>query len=206
MYNNHNKLVREYAYLSPSNLERVLAFVSSSIRERTDRLPSYMSEFRHVGAKSSWIWGNKHKTIDYVHKNRKSIHTRMVSIMRAKKGSMALDLILLFLEIPGFGLPKAGFCVQLVAGKAGCLDVHNIKKYLPNEDSRKGTPSWLQTSGNSDATKRKKAIVYLKLCDDIGGAKFLWDEWCDHIATQPWAKFCFPTGYDVSAVHTCIWS
>tara|TARA_R100001530_G_scaffold68397_1_gene48665 strand:- start:961 stop:1458 length:498 start_codon:yes stop_codon:yes gene_type:complete len=165
-----------------------------------------MTEYRQVGAKSSWIWGNKHSTIAYIKKNRKMLHTNMVRIIKAKKKDMALDLIMLFLEIPGFGLPKAGFCVQLVAGKAGCLDVHNIRKYLPNEDARKGTPSWLQTSGNSIKTKRKKAIMYLELCDAIGGARFLWNQWCDHISSEPWAKYVFPTGYDVSEVHTCIWN
>ena len=205
MYHKHNPMVREYAMKSPANLERVIAFVSSSIRERTDRLPKYMTEYRQVGAKSSWIWGNKHATIGYTKKHRKMLYTNMMRIIKAKKKDMALDLIMLFLEIPGFGLPKAGFCVQLVAGKAGCLDVHNIRKYLPDEDARKGTPSWLQTSGNSIDTKRKKAIKYLNLCDDIGGARFLWNEWCNHIASEPWAKYVFPTGNDVSEVHTCIW-
>ena len=205
MYHKHNPMVREYAMKSPANLERVIAFVSSSIRERTDRLPMYMTEYRQVGAKSSWIWGNKHATIGYTKKHRKMLHTNMMRIIKAKKKDMALDLIMLFLEIPGFGLPKAGFCVQLVAGKAGCLDVHNIRKYLPDEDARKGTPSWLQTSGNSIDTKRKKAIKYLNLCNDIGGARFLWNQWCNHIASEPWAKYVFPTGNDVSEVHTCIW-
>ena len=71
MYNVHNPMVRDYAFKSPANMERVLAFVSSSIRERTDRLPRYMSEYRKSGAKSSWIWGNKHATIAYIKKNRK---------------------------------------------------------------------------------------------------------------------------------------
>ena len=126
MYKKHNPMVRDYAFKSPANMERVFAFVSSSIRERTDRLPQYMTEYRKSGAKSSWIWGNKHATIAYIKKHRKMLHTNMVRIIKAKKKDMALDLIMLFLEIPGFGLPKAGFCVQLVAGKAGCLDVHNI--------------------------------------------------------------------------------
>ena len=118
MYNKHNPMVRDYAFKSPANMERVLAFVSSSIRERTDRLPKYMTEYRQVGAKSSWIWGNKHNTIAYIKKHRKMLYTNMVRIIKAKKKDMALDLIMLFLEIPGFGLPKAGFCVQLVAGNA----------------------------------------------------------------------------------------
>ena len=77
MYNKHNPMVRAYAYHSPANMERVLAFVSSSIRERTDRLPQYMTEYRTSGAKSSWIWGNKHSTIAYIKKHRKLLHTNL---------------------------------------------------------------------------------------------------------------------------------
>ena len=203
MYNKHNPLVRIYAKQSPENLERVIAFVSSSIRERTDRLPRYMTEYRKRGKKSSWIWGNKKDTIAYIKKNRKVLYADMIKIMKAKKITMAHDLIMLFLQVPGLGLPKAGFVVQLVAGKAGCLDVHNIRKYLPEEDSRKGTPAWLQTSGNSIETKRKKATRYLNLCGTIGGSRFMWNNWCTKISdTYP---DHFKTPNDVSELHMCIW-
>ena len=110
---------------------------------------------------------------------------------------------MLFLEVPGLGLPKAGFVVQLVAGKSGCMDVHNLRRYCPNEDASKGTPSWLQTSGNSDKTKRIKAGAYLELVDDNGGTRKMWNGWCTHLSML--YPHHFKTPDDVSALHMCIW-
>tara|TARA_R100000458_G_C8205163_1_gene194452 strand:- start:377 stop:763 length:387 start_codon:yes stop_codon:yes gene_type:complete len=127
----------------------------------------------------------------------------MMKAIRSKKKSMAHDLIMIFLEIPGLDLPKAGFCVQLVAGKGGCLDVHNIRKYFPNLDSRKGTPVEFRTTGNSLETKRRKAQAYLDMTEKVGGCKKMWNNWCTKISeTYP---DHFPTPYDVSELHTCIW-
>jgi len=203
MYYLHNKKVRRFAQLCPKNLEWVLAFVFSTIRVQTSMLPRYMKEYRKRGLNSSWIWGNKIAGLAYVRKNRQDLYNRMMQIIRSNKKDMELDLILLFLEVPGLGLPKAGFSCQLVAGKVGCMDVHNIRKFLPDVDASIGTPTYFQTSGNSDVIKRKKAINYIELCKEIGGCKFLWNTWCtDRSVDYP--KH-FPTPFDVSAVHECIW-
>ena len=203
MYNHHNPMVRRFAQTSPKNLELVIAFVFSTIRVQTSMLPRMMREYRKRGLNSSWIWGNKKTGLVYVRKNRKDLYNRMMQIIRSNKKDMELDMILLFLEVPGLGLPKAGFTCQLVAGKVGCMDVHNIRKFLPDVDASVGTPSKFQTSGNSDAVKRKKAIEYIKLCKDVGGCKFLWNVWCtDRSVDYP--KH-FPTPFDVSAVHESIW-
>jgi hypothetical protein len=203
MYNLHNPKVRKYAQTSPKHLEWVLAFVFSTIRVQTSRLPIMMKEYRKRGLNSSWIWGNKVAGLNYVRKNRTDLYTRMMQIIRSNKKDMELDLILLFLEVPGLGLPKAGFACQLVAGKVGCMDVHNIRKFLPDVDATVGTPTYFQTSGNPDYIKRKKAIAYIKLCKDVGGCKFLWNVWCtDRSVDYP--KH-FPTPFSVSAVHESIW-
>jgi len=203
MYDTHNPMVRRHAQANAKNLEQVIAFVFASIRVQTSMLPRMMKEFRKRGVKSSWIWGNKRTGIDYVRKHRQDLFDRMTSILRAKKANCALELMMLFLEVPGLGLPKAGFVVQLVAGKSGCMDVHNLRRYLPNEDSSKGTPSWLQTSGNSDKTKRIKASAYLELVDESGGTRKMWNGWCTHL--QILYPHHFKTPDDVSALHMCIW-
>jgi hypothetical protein len=203
MYGTHNPLVRKHAQLNAKNLEQVIAFVFASIRVQTAMLPRMMKEFRKRGVKSSWIWGNKRTGIDYVRKHRQDLFDRMTSILRAKKANCAHDLMMLFLEVPGLGLPKAGFVVQLVSGKSGCMDVHNFRKYLPEVDASKGTPSWLQTSGNSDKTKRFKAGVYLDLIESNGGSAKFWNNWCGHISML--YPHHFPTPEDVSKLHMCIW-
>ena len=111
-------------------------------------------------------------------------------------------MILHWLQVPGLGLPKAGFMTQLVMGKGGCMDVHNIRKYLPEVDSSKGTPSRWQTSGQSEETKKRKAVDYLGFCKLAGGAKGLWDQWCDFIAEQ--YPDAFESGDHVSKLHP-IW-
>ena len=203
MYKTHNPMVRIYAQQNAKNLERVIAFVFASIRVQTSLLPRMMKEFRKRGINSSWIWGNKRTGIDYVRKHRQDLYDRMMSILRAKKADCALELMMLFLEVPGLGLPKAGFVVQLVAGKSGCMDVHNLRKYLPNVDASKGTPNWLQTSGNSQKTKRIKANAYLELVEDSGGTGKMWNGWCTHL--QMLYPHHFKTPNDVSALHMCIW-
>ena len=203
MYDTHNPLVRAFAQQNAKNLELVIAFVFASIRVQTSMLPRMMKEFRKRGVKSSWIWGNKRTGIDYVRKHRQDLFNRMVSILRAKKATCAFDLMMLFLEVPGLGLPKSGFVVQLVSGKSGCMDVHNFRKYLPEVDASKGTPNWLQTSGNSDKTKRIKASAYLDLIESNGGSPKMWNNWCTHL--QVLYPHHFKTPDDVSALHMCIW-
>ena len=203
MYDLHNPLVRGFSHKSAKNLELVIAFVFASIRVQTSRLPELMAEYRKKGLKSSWIWGNKIKGLKYVRKHRQDLFMRMLKILKAKKKDCDLELLMLFLEIPGLGLPKAGFVVQLVAGKAGCMDVQNFRKHLPEVDASRGTPNYFQTSGNSYATKLNKAIEYLNLTKLLGGAKVMWNEWCtDRSADYP---VHFPTPFYVSAVHLCIW-
>ena len=203
MYDIHNPLVRKFSHVSAKNLEWVIAFVFATIRVQTSMLPRMMAEFRTRGLKSSWIWGNKIRGLKYVRKHRQDLYMRMMRILKAKKKDCDLELLMLFLEVPGLGLPKAGFVVQLVAGKAGCMDVHNFRKYLPEVDASVGTPTNFQTSGNSYVTKLRKAVEYLDLTKSLGGAKVMWNEWCtDRSADYP---VHFPTPFDVSAVHLCIW-
>ena len=187
MYNTHNPLVRAFAQQNAKNLELVIAFVFASIRVQTSMLPRMMKEFRKRGVKSSWIWGNKRTGIDYVRKHRQDLFDRMTSIIRAKKANCALELMM----------------VQLVSGKSGCMDVHNFRKYLPEVDASKGTPNWLQTSGNSDKTKRIKAWAYLDLIESNGGSPKMWNNWCTHL--QVLYPHHFKTPDDVSALHMCIW-
>ena len=202
-YLKHNKYVRKFGQTSPKNLEKVIAFVFASIRVQTFLLPKYMKEWRKKGLKSSWIWGNKRTGLHYVRKHRDDLHKRAMAIIKAKKKNMAEDLIMLFLEVPGLGIPKSAFVVQLLTGSTGCLDVHNIRKYLPDIDASKGTPSILQTSGNTLPVKRRKVKEYQEIVANTGGSMVWWINWCNHIGVlQP--KY-FTGGREVSKLHVdCI--
>ena len=75
--------------------------------------------------------------------------------------------------------------------------------HLPEVDASKGTPNWLQTSGNSDKTKRIKAQAYLDLIKANGGSKTMWNNWCTHVSML--YPHHFPRAWHVSKLHECIW-
>ena len=79
------------------------------------------------------------------------------------------------------------------------MDVHNIKRYMPEVDASKGTPGFLQTSGNNEDTKSRKVYQYLDIVDEAGGSVNMWINWCNLIGEK---QDCYFTGgADVSALH-----
>ena len=104
MYDIHNPLVRGFSHKSAKNLEWVIAFVFATIRVQTSMLPRMMAEYRIKGLKSSWIWGNKIRGLNYVRKHRKDLFMRMMRILKAKKKDCDLELLMLFLEVPGLDI------------------------------------------------------------------------------------------------------
>ena len=195
----HNGYTRAFGQTSAKHLEQLIAFVFASIRVQTFLLPKFMKEWRKRGLKSSWMWGNKRTGLTYVRKHRDDLYARAMSIIKAKKADADHDLIMLFLEVPGLGIPKSAFVVQLLTGKAGCMDVHNIKRYMPEVDASKGTPGFLQTSGNNLDTKSRKVYQYLDIVDEAGGSVNMWINWCNLIGLK---QDChFTGGADVSALH-----
>ena len=89
-----------------------------------------------------------------------------------------------WLKVPGLGLVKAGFAVQLTIGEVGCLDTHNIQRLgLRKAD--------MQVNKAKLANLATRASRYMVECKRQGGAEKLWDSWCCYVAKgQPkqWAN------------------
>jgi len=81
-------------------------------------------------------------------------------------------------NVPGLGLPKAGFLVQLLRGDVGCLDTVNIALYSVNAEA---FSRYKQRSAHGRA---RALLAYVKLCDKLGGAERLWDVWCAHVGAR----------------------
>ncbi len=204
MFIHDNPLVRARAQESVEGMVQVYALCSTSIRKQTPLLCDEMDKFREKGLLGApeLQWGNKRKGALWMNEHKQEHFDGMKKIIRSKKKEDELNMILHWLQVPGLGLPKAGFMTQLVMGKGGCMDVHNLRRYLPEVDSSKGTPNRWQTSGQSEETKKRKAVDYLSFCKLAGGAKGLWDQWCDFIAEQ--YPDAFESGDHVSKLHP-IW-
>lgn len=180
MYRKHNPQCREIMQGSVEGMMQGYALVSISIRTKTDQLSKLMNEYRDHGFQCNDIqkWDVKKKGADYVYENRYELYNESMKIIKSKKQGAKHDLVMRWLQVPGLGVVKASFVTQMFAGWVGCLDVHNIRKYLPDEDAKKGTPSFWQTAGLSQESKYKKVSNYIDFCYKLGGPGVLWDQWC----------------------------
>lgn len=122
--------------------------------------------------------------------------TRNREVWRKNPRSTRLEAMLTLMSVPGLGMVKAGFAVQMLLGEVGCLDTHNLARLGLN-------PSVCNPGGKGTRARIDRAIAYISLCDKLGGAQSLWDAWCVYVAVrepQTWQG-----ASDVSRWHvTCI--
>lgn len=88
---------------------------------------------------------------------------------------------------------KAAFVVQCIGGGTACLDTHNLKRLGMSEGSVKVSPKL------RPATRRRKIIDYVKLCDAHGGPAYWWDTWCSFVAGRRGSPLKTPEA--VSSLH-----
>ena len=85
-----------------------------------------------------------------------------------------------YLAVPGLGLVKAGFAVQLLIGEAGCMDMHNLARFGIEERE-------FVIPARRDPVEQLAVIDeaiehYLYTCEAYGGSEKLWDGWCRFVA------------------------
>lgn len=107
-----------------------------------------------------------------------------------------VDAMRVLVELPGIGIVKAGFILQMLGYPIGCLDVHNLRLagLAPKVFAR--IPA-------SAEGLTHKIHVYRDVCHTLGGAERLWDDWCTLISLK-YPRW-FPTAEHVSSYHVaCI--
>jgi hypothetical protein len=96
-------------------------------------------------------------------------------------------------RVPGLGLAKGGFALQLIWGLSGCLDTHNIARFGLRERALSHRPSY------------PSALLsrYNATCAAAGGPERLWDGWCHYVATKDAGRY--DSAEHVSSLHlACI--
>ena len=155
------------------------------------------------------VLGEKAKSINAIWKDRDNIFSQIAPLIDdynhhktgEAKEEAAFKLYLKILEVKHLAIPKAGFGVQLLIGRYGCIDSVNLNVLPVPEDltapDEKGnlkikgiTKTPIEGSGLTKITKgavelAKKYKDYLldigKLAND-NESKILWDKWCDIVA------------------------
>lgn len=190
MFSTHQKAIADFALGSNVGLERTFRLVFLSIRQPFHAMHKQMQDVDANGLQSPYLFGWKRDGLAFVRANASQLRETLKAVPSGYGDAQAL---LQVATVPGLGLVKAGFVLQLACGASGCIDSHNLQRFGLNANAfRFGASA-------SDALKRKKALAYLDACRNAGGCASLWDGWCNHVAAyhpKHWTD-----GFAVSKMH-----
>ena len=172
------------------NFPKVIKFVSLTILQPFYSMGNQIDSINDKGKLSPYVWGNKLKTFEWL----ADCPTHLNSIFRNLDSLTDAEAIATISQIPGIGLAKGGFVLQLVKNnRGGCLDRHNlssiytIKDILRDININKDNISKDNNnifkdniSININTIIKSKPLEYSVLCNHIG-SQTLWDNWCSFV-------------------------
>ena len=183
MFTTHCKAVQEYSQRNADNFGDTILMVALSIQQNWLGVGDQIADVRANKLESRFLWGNKIKTYEYLMSNKHMMFSQVKAVLNSRKTDTqkAYSLMIIFLRVDGLGIPKAGFCCQLIAGLVGCMDVHNIRMY--NLDAKDFTLNPKPKTDKARRTNELKIWNYIRLCADYG-CENLWNSWCAFLATK----------------------
>lgn len=142
----------------------VATFVALTIQNPLSNVLHQVEDVRIHGRDSKYLWGFKRKTYDVVAEDSQYLYDVWMNHRDEPEFLMEVAL-----QVPGFGLAKAGFFLQCLGMDVGCFDRHNIEIYGISFKR----PTKKNLAGDIEA--------YVKVCQEVGTEK-LWDDWCEYVA------------------------
>ncbi len=172
MFKYHQQKISDYAIQSPNNTANVAVTVVLSIQQAWKNIGIQSDDVQEYGIESKYLFGHKKGAYAHVRANKKHLYNAIFY-----DDISAAERLLNVAGTPGLGLCKAGFVLQLCIGEAGCLDVHNLKRFgLSASTFKLGKVKY--------DTALRKAQLYLQTIDNLGGTEYLWDSWCEFMADK----------------------
>lgn len=195
MFQRDQKEISEYAMTGPDQMARVITFVYLTIKQPITTCETMMKDVDRLGVESKHLWGFKLGAYEWLQENKDDVYrvSRNLHSGFADPDVAEIETLKFFASLPGLGLVKGGFVNQLVFGQTGCMDTHNSIIFEVD-------PYRFKASRYKTASLKRKAIMamdYAHICEDQGGAEFLWDNWCRYVGER--------NGYSadaISAMHT----
>lgn len=177
MYDFHVPTIRDKAYDDPDYLYAVIQFVLHSIRRQF-----------HTVSTDNQLMTVQREGLVYAKENIKPLYGITFSNLSLEEKLMEV------LKIKGLNLVKASFVLQLTGHEIGCIDSHNSN--IMGIDS-----NTLVMNKKAVTPDRSKIWQYIGMCQstEMGGAKKMWNRWCDKIAAE--YEDYFTDGYTVSLKH-----
>ena len=197
MFKNVNPLLNSYAQESHENFQRTCVWTILTIMEQFNGQKRRMQDVDEHGAESKYLWGWKRKSYEYIQAHGKRVYDELMEVEKSALGVRKKNIMMMGIitEIPGLNLAKAGFVMQLMFGRVGCMDVHNVRRF-------KIKPADITIMKTNGAVgKDKKIKKYLSLCTGYRNSETLWDSWCNLVANKSCNSKHFDSGNDVSWFH-----
>ena len=192
----HNPEINKFAFESPEKMFIVVAFVMFTMQTAwfnvVEQFPGFVKWFFEKAIKKNKVASNikppggghmimspdkeggVSRKLGYVLKaweQRKLIYNKL-----GEHRDNPLEMYIWILNnVKGLAMPKAGFLVQLVIGRLGCVDSINSKVY--GADINTGVGGNLRTPKMMERIER-----YINFTDPI--SKVLWDDWCEIVARK----------------------
>jgi hypothetical protein len=199
MFHNHQTRIGRFARAKAENMAKVATFVILTVQAPLKRIPGDMATVAELGYSAPCIWGFKHDALRFWRQHAEEAYDRLQALWldpglsHAEFDQEALEYVA---ALPGFGLVKGGFFLQLCYGRVGCLDTHNIARF--NLAPRHFCAARFK-GAKQQATKARVVGEYILTCENLGGAAALWDGWCEYVAKND--PYYYPTAQEASALH-----
>ena len=158
-----------------------------SIQQPWHSVGMQFADVQQHGAASRFLWGNKAKAWAHL-----AAHGERLAMAIAGETDHSANVLTL-LEVPGLGIVKASFLLQMLTGEGACLDLHNLDRLGLSRDAFK-TPKTLKVE-----TIRARIATYRATWEAQGTSAMWWNTWCAHVATV-YPKH-FADADAVSALH-----
>lgn len=172
MYAEHVPQIAAAMRADQSTFCRGVMFAILSARVQFPRVPDQCKELTARKASAACLWGWKFDAYAFMTEHAATLYGGV-----APENDTALALWRLT-RIPGMGIVKGAFVLQMLGHDIACLDVRNIVK-----DGR--APRAYRSDGEESKAGKafvRKIIRYV--ADTQGKAQFYWDRWCTEVAAD----------------------
>ena len=202
MYSTDWPQISTFALKSPHNLYRVGCFVLATINQHLENVPGVL-RIMDEGSSSKQLSPNTRRGMDALASEAQALYDDMCEWAHIVRNATAQDrafaaeqTIFRMVQLPGLGIVKSAFYVQLVLGITGCLDRWNLRRAGLDERLFMRVPA-------SATALRARIATYVATCEALGGSETLWDAWSTTLSVERPKRW--PDAESVSQFHvTCI--
>ena len=185
MYAEHQRAISSAGRAAPKAMQRVCEFALATIQVHLrDAAASIRS-----GERPAKVWfGYKWQGLDYLAAHAEAIY------VDAEMTESDAEQMAVFMRVPGIGPAKAGFLCQMLYGRVGCLDGHNLRR-LGLEQAYRNLLHNRRPFGKS---RYRQIEAYIRACAAAGSPEQLWNGWCEYVAQREGDR-----AETISALHLC---